>query len=119
MFGRRGFWPRKSMVAYDPEHPSDVPPGPWRRFGDRVLRRPGMALIVTGVVFCIGALGLLAYKVDYSTHELLQASVESVSGFEVLRQAFPAGTLAPTTILVQSDSGPVTPARRRGGARRS
>ena len=37
-------------------------------------------------------------------------SVESVSGFDVLRQAFPAGTLAPTTVLVQSDNGPVTPA---------
>jgi putative drug exporter of the RND superfamily len=110
MFGRPGFWPRRSMVTYDPEHASDVHQGPWRRFGDKVLRRPGMALVVTGVVFCAGALGLLAYKVDYSSTSFFKHSVESVSGFDVLRQAFPAGTLAPTTILVQSDNGPVTEA---------
>jgi RND superfamily putative drug exporter len=97
------------VVAYDPQHAADVHQGPWRRFGDRVLRRPGMALLVTGVVFCAGALGLLAYKVDYSTTSFFKHSVESVDGFDVLRSAFPAGTLAPTTILVESDSGPVTP----------
>ena len=69
-----------------------------------------MALVVTGVVFCAGALGLLAYKVDYSTTSFFKHSVESVSGFDVLRQAFPAGTLAPTTVLVESDNGPVTQA---------
>jgi RND superfamily putative drug exporter len=37
--------------------------------------------------------------------------VEAVEGFDVLRDHFPAGTLAPTTVLVESDSGPVTPAQ--------
>jgi putative drug exporter of the RND superfamily len=106
IFGRAGFWPRKSVVAYDPEHPSIARQGVWRRFGDWVLQRPGVALLVTGVVFCAGALGLLAYKVDYSTTSFFKHSVESVRGFDVLRQAFPAGTLAPTTVLVESDKCP-------------
>src|SRR5262249_26480104 len=38
-------------------------------------------------------------------------SVESVRGFDALRTAFPAGTLAPTTILVESENCPVTPAQ--------
>jgi RND superfamily putative drug exporter len=109
IFGRRGFWPRRSVVAYDPEHPSVGGQGPWRRFGDWVLKRPGAALVVTGVLFCAGALGLLAYKVDYSTTSFFKHSVEAVEGFDALRSAFPAGTLAPTTVLVESDSGPVTP----------
>ena len=37
-------------------------------------------------------------------------SVESVDGFDVFESSFPAGTLAPTTVLVESDGGPVTPA---------
>ena len=110
IFGRRGFWPRKSVVAFDPEHPSMGRQGAWRRFGDWVLQRPGVALLVTGVFFCAGALGLLAYKVDYSTTSFFKHSVESVRGFDVLRQAFPAGTLAPTTILVESDQCPVSQA---------
>jgi putative drug exporter of the RND superfamily len=110
IFGRRGFWPRRSVVAYDPEHPSVGGQGAWRRFGDRVLQRPGMALVTTGVIFIAGSLGLLAYKVDYSTTSFFKHSVEAVEGFDVLRTAFPAGTLAPTTVLVESPSGPVTAA---------
>jgi putative drug exporter of the RND superfamily len=110
IFGRRGFWPRRSMVAYDPDHAEFVHTGLWRRFGDRVLHRPGPALVVTGCVFLLGALGLLAYKVDYSSTTFFKKSVESVEGFEVMRDNFPAGTLSPTTVIVKQDGGPVTPA---------
>ncbi|HKH42352.1 MAG TPA: MMPL family transporter [Solirubrobacterales bacterium] len=109
IFGRRGFWPRRSVVQYDPEHAADVHRGAWRRFGDRVLQRPGLALITTSVIFIAGAFGLLAYKVDYSTTSFFKHSVEAVEGFDVLRSAFPAGTLAPTTVLVESGGSPVTP----------
>jgi RND superfamily putative drug exporter len=108
IFGRRGFWPRAAVVECDPEHPSAARQGLWRRIGDRVLQRPGMALAVTVVAFAAGALGLLAYKVDYSTTTFFKKSVESVEGFEILERSFPAGLLAPTTVLVQSENGPVT-----------
>jgi putative drug exporter of the RND superfamily len=118
IFGRPGFWPRRSVVAYDPAHAEQESQGLWRRFGDRVLQRPAHALIATGVVFIAGAFGLLAYKVDYSTTSFFKHSVEAVEGFDVLRGAFPAGTLAPTTVLVESDSGQATPAEISGIARR-
>jgi RND superfamily putative drug exporter len=108
MFGRAGFWPRRATVEHDPEHPETGRQGLWRRFGDRVLERPLPALIVTVVVFAAGALGLAAYKVDYSTTNFFKESVESVEGFNVLRESFPAGTLAPTTVLVERTDGPVT-----------
>jgi putative drug exporter of the RND superfamily len=111
MFGRPGFWPRRSVVEFDPAHASEVRPGVWRRVGDRVLQRPGPALAVTVITFAAGALGLLAFKVDYSTTSFFKHSVESVEGFDVMRTAFPAGTLAPTTVTVESDSGPVTQAQ--------
>ena len=107
IFGRRGFWPRASTVAYDPDHATTTRRGIWRRIGDRVLRTPGAALALTVVLFVAGALGLLAYKVDYSTTNFFKKSVESVEGFELLEQAFPAGTLAPTTVLVQRSDGEI------------
>jgi RND superfamily putative drug exporter len=110
IFGRRGFWPRAGMVAYDPEHPSAVRQGVWRRVGDRVLQRPGPALAVTVVAFLAGALGLIAYKVDYSTTTFFKKSVESVEGFELIEEAFPAGLLVPSTVLIERDDGPVTEA---------
>ena len=108
IFGRTGFWPRRAIVEYDPEHVYTARQGVWRRFGDKVLERPLPALIVTVVVFAAGALGLFAYKVDYSTTNFFKKSVDSVEGFDVLRKSFPAGTLAPTTALVERTDGPVT-----------
>ena len=107
IFGRRGFWPRHRTVAYDPEHAADAKPGAWRRLGDRVLQRPGPALAITLIVFVGGALGLIAYKVDYSSTTTFKKSVDSVEGFKLIEEAFPPGVSAPMTMLVQSDGGPV------------
>jgi RND superfamily putative drug exporter len=109
-FGRRGFWPRKNVVEYDPDHAAAVRMGVWRRFGDKVLQRPAFALIVTVTVFLAGALGLLAYKVDYSTTTFFKKKVDAVEGFKILGQSFPRGTIAPTTVLVRNDDGTVTKA---------
>jgi RND superfamily putative drug exporter len=108
VFGRVGFWPRRGVVAFDPEHPAMVRQGLWRRIGDKVLERPLPALIVTVSVFCAGALGLIAYKVDYSTTTFFKGSVEAVEGFRVLERALPAGALAPMTVLVEREGGRVT-----------
>jgi RND superfamily putative drug exporter len=107
IFGRSGFWPRRATVTYDPEHPAVGRQGLWRRFGDKVLERPFAALFATTAVFVGGALGLAAYKVDYSTTNFFKESVDSVEGFEVLGRSFPKGTLAPTTVLVERSPGPV------------
>ncbi len=109
IFGRRGFWPRRETVEYDPEHATQIKVGAWRRFGDRVLHRPGPALAISLAVFVTGALGLIAFKVDYSTTTFFKKSVESVEGFKLLEGAFPPGVLAPMTMLVESQSGPVEP----------
>jgi putative drug exporter of the RND superfamily len=108
--GRRGFWPRKSAVAYRPDVDLAERPGLWRRFGDRVLRRPGLALAATTALFAVFALGLLSYKEDYSIGGFFKKSVDSVEGFDVLSESFPEGALAPTSILVQRDGGTVTDA---------
>ena len=55
--------------------------GVWRRVGDKVLERPGLALAVTVVIFVAGSFGILAYKVDYSTTNFFKKDVDSVEGF--------------------------------------
>ena len=71
--------------------------------------RPGPALAVTGIVFLAGALGLTAFKVDYSTTTFFKKPVEAVEGFKLMEEAFPPGVLSPMTMLVESADGPVTP----------
>ena len=63
---------------------------------------------MTACVFVAGALGLLAFKVDYSTTTFFKKPVEAVEGFQLLEEAFPPGVLSPMTMLVESDSGPVS-----------
>ena len=103
--GRKGFWPRSSAVAYQPDVDLAQRQGVWRRFGDRVLQRPGLALAATTALFALFTLGLLAYKEDYSIGGFFKKSVESVEGFDVLAESFPQGALAPTSILVLRDDG--------------
>jgi len=108
--GRVGFWPRRSNVAYDPTHELVERRGVWRRIGDRVLQRPGLALATTVAIFGAFTLGLLVYQEDYSINGFFKDPVESVEGFEVLGDAFPAGALAPTAVLIEREDGPVTDA---------
>jgi RND superfamily putative drug exporter len=111
IFGRPGFWPRRRLIAYDPEHKILERQGLWRRLGDSVLRRPGLALLATVILFTGGALGLLAYKESYSTTNFFKKSTESVDGFKALEAStLPAGNLDPTNVLVERENGPVTPA---------
>lgn len=107
IFGRKGFWPRKRLVEYDPEHAYVARRGIWRRVGDRVLERPVAALLVTGLAFVAGAFGLLAWKVDYSTTTFFKQEVDSVEGFEIIGESFPQGTLAPMTVILTDEDGPV------------
>jgi putative drug exporter of the RND superfamily len=108
--GRRGFWPRSSAVACRPQEELERRAGIWRRVGDRVLRRPGLALIATSALFGLFTLGLLSYQEDYSIGGFFKTEVESVEGFEVLGESFPEGALGPTSILVQREGGAATEA---------
>ena len=110
IFGRVAFWPRKRLVAYDPDHEIAEPRGVWRRVGDRVLRRPGLALGASLLLFGAMALGLFAYQENYSTTSFFKKPTESVDGFKALEKHVPAGAIEPTTVLVTRDGGQPTPA---------
>ena len=103
--GRRGFWPRKRNVAFDPEGIEHEHPGAWRRFGNRVLERPAAALVATLALFAVGGLGLVAYKENYSTTGVFKKRTDSVDGFKAIQKAFPAGALAPNDVLIQNTGG--------------
>lgn len=105
--GRKGFWPRARTMAFDPDHAQRRRVGVWGRFGERVLRRPGLALGATVAMFGVFALGLLAYQEDYSIGGAFKTEVESIRGFEVLGETFPSGALAPTAVVLRSSDGPV------------
>jgi putative drug exporter of the RND superfamily len=107
IFGRRGFWPRRRLIAYDPEGAIEDR-SLWRRFGLRVVQRPVAALIGSSAILGVLCLGLLSYEEDFNINSFFRDKPESVEGFEVLQSEFPAGFLDATTLLVERGDGPVT-----------
>jgi putative drug exporter of the RND superfamily len=104
--GRRGFWPRRRLIAYHaPGEDGGERHGLWRRVGDRVLQRPATAAIATVALFAFAALGLVTYREDYSVTSAFRTRTESADGFRALAKAFPAGALSPTTVLVVRPDG--------------
>jgi putative drug exporter of the RND superfamily len=132
--GRKGFWPSTKLVAYRPDRietpqllpglgPLSLPmkaedrhpsirerEGIWRKVGGRVLQRPGLALALTSIALALGAIGLTSYQSSGDFLAQFRSDVDSTEGFEILREDFPPGQLAPLTVMVEREDGPVTPA---------
>ncbi len=107
IFGRKGFWPRHGHGRLRPRHGDrHAARASGAGWATGCSQRPGLALAVTSLIFIVGALGILSYKRRLLDHELLQeGSVESVEGFELMEEAFPAGTLARPRSSSQRDDG--------------
>ncbi len=72
-------------------------------------RRPAAYLSLSLAFLVVASLGLVFWKQDVNPTNVFRSSVDSTRGFEVLRSAFPPGTLGPTAILVDRERGPVQP----------
>jgi putative drug exporter of the RND superfamily len=97
LFGRRAFWPyipRLGTEGTDETH------GTWRRIADRVARRPRRVAIATSAVLAVMMLGLVFLNSDLTTGNMFRGEVDSVQGQQLLDAGFPAGTNAPTNVVV-------------------
>ncbi len=144
LLGRRAFWPVQHRVAYMPSagretilaRPIDAPrtkeylrrEGRWTRVGRAVILRPRRVLVGCVAALALCCAGVAVYDGMTNPVDLLHSSQESVRGYEVLADSFPAGVLAPTTIMLERRDRPIGPAdlgvaraaiRGVGGRRRS
>jgi putative drug exporter of the RND superfamily len=99
MGGRRAFWPY--IPRFDPE--GGAPPeerGAYRRIGDRIARRPRPIWIGTLVGLLVLSLGIFAFDSGITQQEDFRSDTESVRGQELVAASFPAGSSAPTDVIV-------------------
>ena len=110
LLGRRGFWPAGGRVEYGTTRPRDLDPeaGRWGRVGRSVRRRPGRVLAASVAALAASALGLLAYHPGVNPADQFRQRADSTRGVDVLLSRFPAGTLAPVTLLVERADGTIT-----------
>jgi RND superfamily putative drug exporter len=95
--GRNWFWPRIPHVG---EVGVDETHGTWRRVGDRVDRRPRAVWVTGTVVLLVFAANLVNLDTGLTSGNSFRGEVESVEGQKVVSRNFPAGSSAPTDVIV-------------------
>jgi RND superfamily putative drug exporter len=88
------------------EHQVDETHGFWKRVGDRVAVNPLRTFFGSIAVLLVMCLGLVFFSTDLTTNDSYRSKVESIEGQELLAKSFPAGSSAPTDIIV-SDAADV------------
>ena len=99
VFGRWIFWPFVPKVGGKNPYEKSI----WTKLGRGVSKRP-LAVAAIGVAVLAGlASGGLGIKNGLSATEIFIQKPEAVLGQEVLAKAFPAGSAAPTYVIVSND----------------
>ena len=83
------------------EHVVDETHGFWKRVGDRVAVNPKRTFTGAIAVLLVMCLGLAFFSTDLTTNDSYREKVESIEGQELLAKSFPAGSGAPTDIIVE------------------
>ncbi|KEO81859.1 MMPL family transporter [Tumebacillus flagellatus] len=99
LLGRRAFWPFIPRVG----EALPAKKGLWERMGRLVVKKPrvlglGITALLVGVSLFIGNL-----QTSYNLLKSFPADTSSRVGFETLQAHFPPGTLAPATVVLESD----------------
>lgn len=86
-----------------PQRRSDA----WQVVGERVQRRP--LAWVAGIVgaLLLASTGIAVYKLHADWLRQFRTQTDGTRGYAVLKSGFPAGALAPTTVVIDRADGPV------------
>lgn len=98
--GTRLFWPFIPKVG----DPIPTEGGLWFRIAGGVSRHPVRVLSIALTVLIACSLGLVGTQIGLSQTEQFRVSADSVEGFDVLAQHFPAGEADPTTVVAKTDT---------------
>jgi RND superfamily putative drug exporter len=93
--GRRLFWP---FIA-SPGQQATLYSGAWRRVAQWVDRRPALVAVVAITVLAALGTGLLGIRIGLSQTEQFRVRADSVSGYNVVAEHFPAGLANPTLVV--------------------
>nr|WP_138918036.1 MMPL family transporter [Gordonia effusa] len=111
LFGRKLFWP--FIPEYSPQagENSSVDTGMWHRVATAVVANPWRAAVGSVVILGICASGLLTASIGLSQTEQFRVTADSVTGFDVLGQHFPAGESDPTVVTARTSAAPLVEER--------
>lgn len=97
--GRRLFWPFIPRAGDD----ETLDSGPWHRVAERVGEHPALVATVAMAVLAVLGTGLLSTRIGLSQTEQFRVRADSVSGYHVVAEHFPAGLANPTLVVGSTD----------------
>ena len=103
ILGRWSYWPFRPR--YRPDEPQASEGVVYGHIASFVLARPATVLVATVVLLTALIGGMLMWQPTYDRLESLPSDTESVKAFELLREGFPAGEVAPVEVYVQLPDG--------------
>ncbi|TNJ68346.1 MMPL family transporter [Paenibacillus hemerocallicola] len=100
ILGRNVFWP------YVPKRRdrSVQPTGFWSGAGTFVTKKPAITAGVLLLLLAAGSLNIGSIKYSFNLLNSFPDNVSSRTGFELLKQRFPPGQLAPVSVILKTES---------------
>ena len=102
--GRAAYWPLvphyQEGVTSEQAQRSATPTGFWGRLGQWTAKHRILALTGSLILLIILALGNIGSQPTFNFLTAFRDPTDSSNGYAILQQHFPAGTLAPTTIVL-------------------
>src|SRR5690625_4133593 len=99
LLGRRAFWPKIPRVGDEGMRASSL----WSKVGKFVSTRPIVSVVVILVFLLVSASHLFTVTYEYNTMKSFPDDMPSRVGYDVLEEKFSKGTLAPTTVILESE----------------
>lgn len=99
LMGRRAFWPFIPKINEQRKERK----GFWTAVSNIVKKRPAMIAGSLLIILLIGAFNLISMNFSFNLLKSFPEDISSRKGFELLEENYPAGQLAPVSVIIEYD----------------
>lgn len=100
LFGRKAFWPKVPKYG----EVTEVKHGIWGPIAKFVVNRPGLSGGIVAALMLVTSLNVFNLDFEFDTVKSFPEDLPSRVGYEIVEEKFDKGELAPTSLIVESNS---------------
>lgn len=98
LFGRKAFWPKIPKVGDPVIKEGSI----WSRMAGAITHKPIVSFLFVVIILLLSSGNIFNIQYEFDTVKTFPNDMPSREGYEMVEQNFDKGTLAPTTILLES-----------------
>ncbi|MER1986439.1 MAG: MMPL family transporter [Solibacillus sp.] len=100
LFGRKAFWPKVPKYGEVTEVKHSI----WGPIAKFVVNRPGLSGGIVAALMLVTSLNVFNLNFEFDTVKSFPEDLPSRVGYEIVEEKFDKGELAPTSLLIESDT---------------